>query len=180
MSSDVDGVYAIASLVTERMRFSRSCCAARLDRRIPPVVPPAGTTSADVQDVPEHSGPVAQETDLAAVPVIPSDRYLPQPQTGAVRLIEELDVESEAVDRAGFDQGPAHAHAKRLEPTLRVPERQPGGETEHQIERATAELAAQGLVPTDQASVECAGAECQVRFAVDHVREQCRQLADRG
>ena len=76
------------------------------------------------------------------------------PQTRAMRLVQQLDVESEAIDGSGFDERPAHAHTECFEAALRVPEGKPGCQTEDQIERASAPLAVPWLVCADEAAVE--------------------------
>src|SRR5260370_23887955 len=79
--------------------------------------------------------------------------------------VDQFDVEAEAVDFRAFNDGPADAHAKGFEATLRVPKWQPGGQPHDYIEDSTALLAAPGLMHSNQAAVESAGAEREIAFA---------------
>src|ERR1041385_8813058 len=72
----------------------------------------------------QHLETIAEQGHLAAFVVIPAHRHFLQSQPRAVRDVKQLDVKTKPIDRGCLDERATHAHAKRLEPALRVPERQ--------------------------------------------------------
>ena len=130
------------------------------------IVRPDGAAAAHRDNIVQHPRPVAEHVDLAAIAVIPPHRYLAHAQAGAARFVEQLDVEAEAVDRAGLDERPADIEPECLEAALSVVERKSGGLPEHEIERPAGQLTSARLMNAYQATVEGARSDCDVHFAV--------------
>ena len=104
--------------------------------------------------------------------MVPADWDLLQSQTRAVRLVQQLDVEPEAIDGSGIDERPAHAHAECFEAALRVPVRKGGSQSEDQVERASTPLAVRRLMRTDEAAVERSRTERDVCSFLHDLRDE--------
>src|SRR5215218_7349460 len=105
------------------------------------IVNPAAGLLPDQINLVHHLEAVAEQSHLATLVVVPTHRNLFQVQTRAKGEIEKLHVKPEPVDCRCFDQRAAHAHSKRFEPALRVPERHSRGEAYDEIEDASTLLA---------------------------------------
>ena len=128
----------------------------------------------------QHLETVADDVDLAALVVVPAHGDLFQIQTGAKREVQQFHIETKAVHRCCFNEGPAHAHTKRLEATLRVPERQTCREAYDEVENTSALFAPPRLVNTDQAAIERARSECHVALSFNNRLDQFWCFADRS
>src|SRR6266496_1009935 len=112
----------------------------------------------------EHPEAVAHHVYFASFIMVPTYRYLFQLQAGAISQIEQLNIETEAVDCCRFHQWPADAHAKSLEATLSVPEREARGQTHGQVKNASSLLTPPRLMNANQVSVESSRTESQITF----------------
>src|SRR4030095_4639676 len=108
----------------------------------------------DQSNLTQHFEAVAQDADLAFVIVVPPYRYLLKSQSGTICQIQQLNVETETIDCRSFDERSAHLHAKCLEAALRIPKRQPGCESDHQIENSASLFPPPRLVNADERTVE--------------------------
>src|ERR1043165_4633304 len=128
----------------------------------------------------QHPKTVARQTHRTAFVVIPTHRHFLQSQPCAKSEIQQFDVKSEAIDRCGFDQRPAHAHAKRLEATLRIPERQTRCQAHREIENASALLASPRLMHADEVSIQRARTKRHVKLSVENRIDELRRFSDWG
>jgi hypothetical protein len=94
--------------------------------------------------------------NFAAFPMIPVHRNLAQAQSGALREIKELDIESKPLDSRGFQNWPANIEAKGFETALRVPKRKTRRNPDEQIENASSLLPPPRLMLTNQVAIESA------------------------
>ena len=82
--------------------------------------------SAESDDLTQHPEAIVEKTHFAALGMIPAHGNFAQTQAGMTRQIEQLDVESEAVNTSGLQNWAANIEAKCFEAALRVPKRQAG------------------------------------------------------
>jgi hypothetical protein len=97
----------------------------------------------------QHAQAVAQKTNFTAFSVVPTHWNFANPQTGPMREIKQLDVEREAFDPRRFKNRSARLEAKRFKSALRVPKRQPGGESHQQIKDTPGLLSPPRLMNSD-------------------------------
>src|SRR5436309_7528751 len=107
----------------------------------------------------EHPPAIARDFQLAALDVIPAHGYLAQREFSEIGQINQLDIEAEAINRRGLNEGATDVHPKSLEAALRVPEGQACGEPDDEIEDTPALLASPGLMHADQTAIKRARAE---------------------
>src|SRR4030095_13076932 len=69
----------------------------------------------------QHPQTIMKEAHLAPFGMVPAHWNFPDPQSGAVCQIKQLDIKSETVDVSGFDNWAANIEAECLETALRVP-----------------------------------------------------------
>src|SRR6266536_1641577 len=111
---------------------------------------PFGMTGHPQRDhFPQHPQAVAEKTNFASLSVIPAHGNLPDSQAGTLREIKQLNIESETLDTRCLQDRPANIEAKRLEPALRIPKRQPCREAHEQIKNPASLLASPRLVDPD-------------------------------
>ena len=84
----------------------------------------APTCVAQLDDFAQHTQAIVNQMDLASFVMVPSHRNLTQPQAGAARQVEQLDIKTESIDSRRFDNRTALRHLECFETTLRVPKRQ--------------------------------------------------------
>src|SRR4051812_8376383 len=103
---------------------------------------------------PQHSQAITKKTDLATLGVVPTHRNFTDAQSGMLREVKQLDIESETIEAGGLQNRAAYVEAKSLEPALRIPKWQPSRDADEQVERATSLLTSPRLMDANQPAIQ--------------------------
>src|SRR5437773_1691380 len=113
---------------------------------------------------------------LTRLAMNPAHRNYADAQPCTLLKIKQLDVEGEAIDASGFENGTADVDTKCFETTLRIPKRQVGGEAHQQIKNTTRLFTPPRLMLADQATVQRTRAKRNVDLAVGNRFDHLRRL----
>src|SRR5439155_9248916 len=127
----------------------------------------------------QHPQAILHERDFASFRVVPAHRNFAQAQTGTLREIKQLNIESKAIDPRGFENRAANIETKRFKSALRIPKRQTGRDAHKQVENPAALLTAPRLMMTDQAAIERARAKGDVELSGGDRLDHFRRLLER-
>jgi len=114
----------------------------------------------------QHPQAVVNEMNFAAFPMIPTHRNLAQAQSGALREIKELDIESKPLDSRGFQNWPTNIETKSFESALCVPKRKSGCDAREQIENPTGGFATPWLMFANQAAIQRARSKGKIDIVI--------------